>query len=1087
MHQKSLLRYVCLLLSLFIGAPAYPAVFNIANGDVPGLKAAITTANSNGQADTINLASGGIYTLNSVDNSADGPTGLPTIANDVAGLDLTINGNGATIQRSMVAGTPDFRIFSVSDGTSLSCVGLTIANGKLSGTNGVPGNGAGIYAFQANVALTNCTLRNNVAHFGGAIYKNLGAVTADASFLIANSAASGAGIYSSGGSLVVTNSDFTENVTPAGGLGGAIRNEAGQLTISDSRLNLNTGGNGGALANFGNATLLRSVLNDNTTTPSGGGGAIYNGNLLTVESSTLHGNRTGTGGAIYNIASTTLRDSTISNNNATGSGGGLTNAIGTMFLTGCTVSRNTATDGGGLRTIAGSVEIRCATFNLNSATNGGGIYNGSAGGAQSGQVTLRNTILQRGANGSNLYNANGNIVSQGYNLSSDSAGGDTSTNPGGYLNERTDIRNTNANLGPLQNNGGPTLTHMPIASSAVIDAGDDAVLNAPLALTSDQRGAGFPRLRGMHVDIGAVESGVALVVTTVDDHDDGSCTAADCTLREAIATANNAGSGNISFVPGVTGTIQLNSALPSVGVNCVIQGPGATLLNVRRNSGGDYRILTISNGTSNGPAVSLVGMKFSNGKAPSGTFPASSGGGILNDRGRLQLFNCAVAGNSSFQGDQTYGGGILNYEGRLFVTTSTVVGNAGYFGGGIANFCTNAGRISEVSLASSTVSGNTSAGGRGGGIFNEADNADTTALLTMTNCTLSGNDVSSSFTGSLGGALFTSGTLSGTSLADIVDCTFSGNNADAAGAIYNLNFSAAATVTLRSTLLKTGTRGENFINSNGTIISYGHNLCNDAAGTLDGGTGPGGYLNGNGDIRNTNPLLGPLQDNGGLTFTHALLTGSAAINAGENTPDSETDQRGYSRLDANDIGAFEFAGAVPSIPISSAVSRKVHGTAGTFDIDLPQTGPLGVECRSGGPGGNHQVIVAFANPVSVDGVAVESVNGLANATKSVSANIVTINLTGVANAQVLTITLTGVNNGETIGNTVLRMGVLFGDTTGNAAVSSADVSQTKLASGQPVTATRFRNDLNLSGSINASDISAAKLSSGTALSSVVEP
>src|SRR5664279_5212598 len=77
------------------------AVFNIPNGDVTALKAALTTAASNQQSDVINLAVNGTYTLTTVDNSTNGPNGLPDIGNDnlALGTVLSIHGNGATIQR----------------------------------------------------------------------------------------------------------------------------------------------------------------------------------------------------------------------------------------------------------------------------------------------------------------------------------------------------------------------------------------------------------------------------------------------------------------------------------------------------------------------------------------------------------------------------------------------------------------------------------------------------------------------------------------------------------------------------------------------------------------------------------------------------------------------------------------------------------------------------------------------------------------------------------------------------------------------------------------------------------------------------
>ena len=86
--------------------------FNIPNGDVAGLIAAINAANANPGADIINLAASGTYTLTAVDNTGYyGPTGLPVIVSPI-----TINGNGATILRTSAPSTPDFRIFLVSNG-----------------------------------------------------------------------------------------------------------------------------------------------------------------------------------------------------------------------------------------------------------------------------------------------------------------------------------------------------------------------------------------------------------------------------------------------------------------------------------------------------------------------------------------------------------------------------------------------------------------------------------------------------------------------------------------------------------------------------------------------------------------------------------------------------------------------------------------------------------------------------------------------------------------------------------------------------------------------------------------------------------
>src|SRR5262249_16268175 len=92
-----------------------PFVFNVMNGDVTTLIANITTANSNGEADTINLAAGGLYILSAVDNSTVGNSGLPVILADSSNA-LIINGNGATLQRDRAGGTPAFRFASIGNG-----------------------------------------------------------------------------------------------------------------------------------------------------------------------------------------------------------------------------------------------------------------------------------------------------------------------------------------------------------------------------------------------------------------------------------------------------------------------------------------------------------------------------------------------------------------------------------------------------------------------------------------------------------------------------------------------------------------------------------------------------------------------------------------------------------------------------------------------------------------------------------------------------------------------------------------------------------------------------------------------------------
>jgi hypothetical protein len=93
---------------------------------------------------------------------------------------------------------------------------------------------------------------------------------------------------------------------------------------------------------------------------------------------------------------------------------------------------------------------------------------------------------------------------------------------------------------------------------------------------------------------------------------------------------------------------------------------------------------------------------------------------------------------------------------------------------------------------------------------------------------------------------------------------------------------------------------------------------------------------------------------------------------------------------------------------TNVVSRKTHGGAGTFDINLPLTGSVGVECRSGGATNDYQMVISFATPVTVGGASVTSGTGSVSSF-SVSGSQVTVNLAGVTNAQRITVTLSNVN------------------------------------------------------------------------------
>jgi uncharacterized delta-60 repeat protein len=166
---------------------------------------------------------------------------------------------------------------------------------------------------------------------------------------------------------------------------------------------------------------------------------------------------------------------------------------------------------------------------------------------------------------------------------------------------------------------------------------------------------------------------------------------------------------------------------------------------------------------------------------------------------------------------------------------------------------------------------------------------------------------------------------------------------------------------------------------------------------------------------------------------------------------------------------------------TQVVSRKVHGAAGPFDINLPLSAAPGIECRSGGANNDYQLVFTFPSVVTFNSAAVRAGNGSVNSSSGNGTSGITLNLTSVTNAQKITITLAGLNDGTNTGDLDVQMGVLIGDTNGNGSVNASDVSQTKAQSGSPLTASNFRQDVNTNGAINASDVSLVKTKSGTAL------
>jgi len=182
------------------------------------------------------------------------------------------------------------------------------------------------------------------------------------------------------------------------------------------------------------------------------------------------------------------------------------------------------------------------------------------------------------------------------------------------------------------------------------------------------------------------------------------------------------------------------------------------------------------------------------------------------------------------------------------------------------------------------------------------------------------------------------------------------------------------------------------------------------------------------------------------------------------------------------IGSFKFPQCVPAVlQLVSVKSRMTHGSAGTFDIDLPLTGPRGVECRSSaslGPG-NYTMVFNFLNAMTNCGAA-----STGSVSSGPNSNQCTVNLTGVPNQQYLTVTLTGaVDSTGATGNVSGTMGVLLGDVNATGRVDGSDVTQVRqnnFATLDQTTGT-FRNDVNASGRIDGTDVTITRQQNFTSL------
>lgn len=408
-------------------------------------------------------------------------------------------------------------------------------------------------------------------------------------------------------------------------------------------------------------------------------------------------------------------------------------------------------------------------------------------------------------------------------------------------------------------------------------------------------------------------------VTKTADTADGTCDA-DCSLREAVIAANaNAGADDITLPAGTylldidpNGAGEDASARGDLDITdeLILSGAGAATTII--DGAGIDRVIEMPGNTT----VEISGVTIQNGDAGS-----RDGGGIRNRNGVLKLTDCVIRDNKVPFGCS--GGMYFNGDALIMRNTIITRNQASEVGGLLFET-----RGVESTIVNSTVSENTATSIGGIGV-----SLGDSGKLTITNSTISGN-VAEEFVAGIyadvsGGTLsLVNSTISGNTLAGngcvatfdvsegeakLINCTVTDNTAEEVG---TCTIEIFGRVVLDSTIIAGNSPSEaECFDGGANLVSLGHNIASDSSCNLTDPT----------DLPNTTVALGPLQDNGGPTETHALLSsGSVAVDAAGNLDCTLTDQRGRLRADGDgdgsiacDIGAFEFDGdpVAPPLPL----------------------------------------------------------------------------------------------------------------------------------------------------------------------------
>ena len=580
------------------------------------------------------------------------------VANGTGGRDLVnlgvVNGDGNLVTTS--AGLPS----GVVATSAAPMLGTLKNNGGPTPTMALAAGSPAIDAGDAGAAGLPANDQRGLPRIAGAS-ADIGAYEYATPILVTNANASGPG------SLLAA---LTTAASFPGSPIGFVSSLAGQTITLASELILS-----GNITIDGSAAPGLTIRGNGFQATDGSSRVVYvaSGTTVTLRNLTITGGYADLGGGIYNAGKLIVQDCAIVSNVAFNSGGGIDNES-TLSVIDSTVANNklvavisgSAYQGGGIRNY-GYLNLEGDTISKNLAILGSSSGIGGGLADTAGTIQIHNTIIWGNSapsgSGQDVASIQGPILSLGHNFVGDSAGV--------IAYGATDKLGVNPQLGPLQNNGGPTFTMAPAAGSPVIDAGDPA--GAP---STDQRG--YARSSGQTVDVGAYERQPYVVTSTADS--------GPGTLRQAIALDNDG--SPIVFAPSLAGSTITAVGELLISRNITIDGSAAPGLIISGN--GLNRVFEIASGST----VTLTNLSVENGQA-------TTGGGILNG-GTLTLNGVTVAKNAA----SGNGGGIEN-AGVLSLVNSTVAFNtATVNGGGIDTTGT-------LNLLDVTVADNTAAAGGG--------------------------------------------------------------------------------------------------------------------------------------------------------------------------------------------------------------------------------------------------------------------------------------------------------------------------------------------------------------------------------------